>query len=134
METTAPTTRLIATNTSEQPKGLVHQAFSLNIGGLPVIGTLVGSFLLLSTMFMWYGSFFRDSFQPLMGITEEMVDAESLGIWYAMGFVFAAIQGIGLATVLKWRNWPGVAASARTGAIAATRSRRLALTSDAASK
>ena len=97
----------------------MRKAFSYKILGIPVIPTAVGSFILLSTMFMWYGSFFKDLFQPLMGITEEQVDAESLGIWYPMGFLFCGIQGIGIATLLKWRGWPNPLIAARTGATAA---------------
>ena len=70
-------------------------------------------------MFMWYGSFFRDTFQLLMNITEDQVDVESLGIWYPMGFLFAAIQGIGIATLLKWRRWPNPLVSGNTEATTA---------------
>lgn len=97
----------------------MRRVLRYQILGIPVIPTLVGSFILLSTMFMWYGSFFRDTFQSLVGITEEQVSAESLGIWYPMGFLFAGIQGIGIATLLKWRGWPRLVIAVRTGAIAA---------------
>ena len=54
-----------------------------------------------------------------MGITEEQFDAESLGIWYPMGSLFCGIQGIGIATLLKWRRWPNFLVAARTGATVA---------------
>ncbi|MEM9009396.1 MAG: hypothetical protein AAGE59_38585 [Cyanobacteria bacterium P01_F01_bin.86] len=98
---------------------IVRKVFSVTIFGIPVMGTAVGSFLLLSTMFIWYGGLFVHTFQPLMGITEEQVDAESLGIWYPMGFLFCAVQGIGIATILKWREWPNILEAGRTGAIVA---------------
>ena len=97
----------------------LKKALNFKICSIPVIGTAVGSFLLLSTMFMWYGSFFRDTFQALMSITEEMVDAESLGIWYPIGVLCCVIQGIGIATILKWRGWPNVLKAAQTGATVA---------------
>ncbi|MEM9573240.1 MAG: hypothetical protein AAF996_17370 [Pseudomonadota bacterium] len=89
---------------------------NIRLFGVPIIATAIGSFILLSTMFMWYGGFFVDRFQPLMGIVEDDVDADSLGIWYPMGFVFCTIQGIGIANALKWRGWPGILTSAATGA------------------
>ena len=96
----------------------MRKALSYKFFGIPVIPTAVGSFMLLSTMFLWYGAVFRDPFQFLMGITEDQVDAESLGFWYPMGFLFAAIQGIGIAILLKWRGWPNLLVAGRTGLIA----------------
>ena len=98
---------------------IMRRVLGFQICGIPVIGTAVGSFLLLSTMFIWYGGFFRDTFQLLMGVTEDQIDAESLGIWYPMGVLFCVIQGIGIATVLKWRGWPNVLVAGRTGATVA---------------
>ena len=51
-----------------------------------------------------------------MGIVEDDVDAESLDLWYPMGIPFCAIQGLGLAIVWHWRNWPNALGPALTGA------------------
>ena len=98
---------------------IIRRALSFQVFDIPVIGTIVGSFLLMSTLWMWWGAFFRDTFQLLMGVTEDQIDAESLGIWYPMGVLFCLIQGIGIATVLKWRGWPNVLIAGRTGATVA---------------
>lgn len=96
---------------------MIRKILAYKICNIPLIGTALWSFLWLSTMFMWYGGFFVERFHPLMGIVEAQVTTEALGIWYAMGFVFAAIQGIGIAVVLKWRWWPNIIHSALTWAM-----------------
>ncbi|MEM9238861.1 MAG: hypothetical protein AAGB07_02695 [Pseudomonadota bacterium] len=83
-----------------------RRVFGLELAGLPVLPTLLGSFLLMSTMFMWYGGLFKDTFYFGMGITEEEVTADALRWWYPIGLILSMSQGIGLAIVLKWRNWP----------------------------
>lgn len=93
----------------------MKKILNYHVLGVPVVGTIVGSFLLVSTMFMWYGSFFVGRFHPLMGIVEAQVTTETLGFWYVLGFAFAAIQGLGISLVLKWRGWPKVLVSAQTG-------------------
>lgn len=95
----------------------MRKILNLNILGIPIISWSVGSFFLLATMFMWLGSFFVDNFHHQLGIIEEDVTAEALGIWYPIGYVACAIQGLGIAIVLKWRNWPGVIQSAVTGLV-----------------
>lgn len=93
--------------------------FGFEVLGIPVLPTLIGSFLLMSTMFMWYGSFFKEGFYFGMGITEADVTAQALGLWYPIGLVLSMSQGIGVAILLKWRNWPGVVRSAATAITAA---------------
>ena len=92
----------------------LRASLGFSIYGIPVLPTLIGSFLLMSTMFMWYGSFFKEGFYLGMGITEEDVTSEALGIWYPIGMVLSMAQGIGIAIVLKWRDWPGVLTSMAT--------------------
>lgn len=100
-------------------KVIVKNILSYKVLGLPLVGTIVGSFIILSTMFMWFGGFFVERFQPLMGVTEDQVDTESLGIWYHIGIALTVMQGIGIAVLLKWRGFPKVVVAAETGAIAA---------------
>lgn len=97
----------------------MRKLLSVKLFGLPLLGTFIGSFVLLATMFMWLGSFFVDNFHHQLGIIEADVDAEALGYWYPLGFVFCALQGVGLALILKWRNWPNFVESAITGAFVA---------------
>lgn len=97
----------------------LRTTFGFEILGIPVLPTLIGSFLLMSTMFMWYGSFFKEGFYLGMGITEEHVTAQALGIWYPIGLVLSMSQGIGIAILLMWRNWPGIISSALTAFAAA---------------
>lgn len=98
---------------------IAKAVFSHEIAGIPVLATLIGSFMLMSTMFMWYGSFFVDLFHPLMGITEADVTAEELGLWYPIGIVLTMAQGLGVALLLKWRGWPGLLDSAMTAVVVA---------------
>ena len=86
----------------------LQKIFGFQIGGLPVLPTLIGCFLLMSTMFLWYGSFFKETFYLGMGIVEEDVTAESLGLWYPIGLALSMSQGLGIAFILKWRNWPSM--------------------------
>ncbi|MEM1053832.1 MAG: hypothetical protein AAGI28_17245 [Pseudomonadota bacterium] len=97
----------------------MNTILNFRVLGLPVVATSVGSFLVLATMFMWYGGFFVERFHPLMGIVEEQVTTEALGIWYHIGIAFTTMQGIGMAKLLQWRGWPGVLGAAETGATAA---------------
>lgn len=98
----------------------MRKLLNLNILGIPIIAWSVGSFFLLATMFMWLGSFFVDNFHHQLGIIEEDVTAEALGYWYPLGYLFCAIQGLGIAIILKWRNWPGTMQSALTGLVVST--------------
>lgn len=98
---------------------IIRAVLRIKLFGTPVFATAAGSFLLLSTMWIWFGGLFVHAYQPLMGITEEQVSAESLGIWYPLGVLFCYVQGSGIATVLKWRNWPNVLNAAKTGATVA---------------
>lgn len=93
---------------------VLRNSFGFEILGIPVLPTLIGSFLFMSTMFMWYGGFFKDTFYLGMGITEEDVTAEALGLWYPIGLVMSMMQGIGIALVLKWRNWPPMLETIKT--------------------
>ena len=52
-----------------------------------------------------------------MGITEEDVTAEALGLWYPIGLVTSMMQGLGIAIVLKWRNWPSLLETIKTALI-----------------
>lgn len=97
----------------------MNNILNVRLLGFPLVATCVGCFLVLATMFMWYGGFFVERFHPLMGIVEEQVTAEALGIWYPIGIAFTVMQGIGLAKLLQWRGWPGILAAAETGAVAA---------------
>ncbi|MGD1882635.1 MAG: hypothetical protein ACFB11_09990 [Paracoccaceae bacterium] len=94
-----------------------QRVFGFSLGGIPLLPTLVGSFLLMSTMFLWYGSFFKDAFYFGMGITEDDVTAEALQLWYPIGLVLSMSQGIGLAIVLKWRNWPSMLQTVQTALV-----------------
>ncbi|MEM6588938.1 MAG: hypothetical protein AAF641_10870 [Pseudomonadota bacterium] len=94
-----------------------RRVFGLELAGLPVMPTLLGSFLLMSTMFMWYGGFFKDIFYLGMGITEEEVTADALRWWYPIGLILSMSQGIGLAIVLKWRNWPPMLQTIQTALV-----------------
>lgn len=95
----------------------LRKIFGYEAAGLPALPTLIGSFLLMSTMFLWYGSFFKETFYFGMGITEEDVTAEALGLWYPIGLVLSMAQGIGIAIILKWRNWPSILETIKTALV-----------------
>ncbi|MEM9331776.1 MAG: DUF1761 domain-containing protein [Pseudomonadota bacterium] len=94
--------------------------FRFDILGIPVLPTLAGGFVLMSTMFLWFGGVFVDRFQPLMGITEADVTATALGWWYPIGIALSMSQGLGLAILLKWQNWPTVKGAINTAFVAST--------------
>lgn len=85
----------------------MRKILSFSIFGIPVVGFVVGGFLLLVTMFMWFAAVFRDTWQPLMGVTEADVDGASLGLWYPAGILLTCVQAVGVAVLLRWRGWPG---------------------------
>ena len=93
---------------------VIQKILGFKILELPVVPTFIGSFVLMANMFMWYGSYFVDQFHPLMGIVEEDVTAAALGWWYPIGMILSMSQGLGIAILLKWRNWPGYIASVTT--------------------
>ena len=53
-----------------------------------------------------------------MGITEENVTAEVLGLWYPIGMILSMSQGLGIAIILKWRNWPSFVEAFATALVA----------------
>ncbi|WP_067534439.1 DUF1761 family protein [Nocardia crassostreae] len=98
----------------------MRKILSFSVFGIPVVGFVAGGFLLLVTMFMWFAAVFRDTWQPLMGVTEADVDGESLGLWYPAGILLTVIQAIGVAVLLRWRGWPTPLRATTTVAAAAT--------------
>ncbi|MEM8776145.1 MAG: hypothetical protein AAGF53_13995 [Pseudomonadota bacterium] len=96
----------------------IKKALGYEVAGLPVLATFAGCFILMSTMFMWYGGFFKDAFYFGMGITEDDVTAEALGLWYPIGMILSMSQGLGVAIILKWRNWPSFVEAITTALVA----------------
>lgn len=99
-------------------RNVIKKTFGYEVVGLPVLATLAGCFILMSTMFMWYGGFFKDAFYFGMGITEDDVTAEALGLWYPIGMILSMSQGLGVAILLKWRNWPSFVEAITTALVA----------------
>lgn len=96
---------------------MIKKILSFHFYEIPVIATLVGGFISMATMFLWYGAFFVERYQPLMGIVEEQVTAVELGKWYPIGIFLAMLQGVGIAIILKWRTWPNVWKALETGIV-----------------
>ena len=110
----------IKTSKDRKLRHNLQKTFGFQIGGLPVLPTFIGSFLLMSTMFLWYGSFFKETFYFGMGITEDDVTAEALGLWYPIGLVLSMMHGIGIAIILKWRHWPSMFEAVKTALVTST--------------
>ena len=77
------------------------------VAGIPVIGATLAACAVFVTQWMWWGALFNDSWPQLNGLTE--ADLEVPYSWWVGGLAVIAAQVIGIAVILRNRDWPNIA-------------------------
>lgn len=94
----------------------MKKLMGFEIMGVQVVPILLSAFALLTTLWMWWGSVFSESWPGLNGIVETEMDGMPLNLQLFAAFLIL-IQMIGFVTVMKWRGINGVMGAIQTALI-----------------